>query len=222
MRVLTESQMQHSWQHPTTESMQGEAVFLLPLNPERDAAALYDLSHGTPEKEAIYKFLYYGPFADSTDMKAWMQKEMDGKSDPLVWTVFDTSTRQQIGVVALLSINAMHGRAEIGHVWFSPSVHKTKANTESQYLLLQYLFDVLHYRRVEWKCDTSNHASRTAAARMGFLFEGRFRQHMVVRGKNRDTDWFAMTDKEWSRCKTNFQAWLRNPSAVSLTELNNG
>ncbi|MBW3636020.1 MAG: GNAT family N-acetyltransferase [Armatimonadetes bacterium] len=211
--------MQNSWQYPSIESLQGETVLLLPLDPTRDAVTLYEISHGTPEREVIWKFLPYGPFADSSQMQTWMQEEMTGKPDPIVFTVFDTHTRRQVGSVALMSINAAHGRAEIGHVWFSPEVHKTKVNTESQYLLLKYLFDFLHYRRVEWKCDSLNHASRTAAARMGFLFEGRFRQHMVIRAKNRDTDWFAMTDKEWPRCKANFEAWLRSSGDTSLTEL---
>jgi RimJ/RimL family protein N-acetyltransferase len=170
--MLVESDMQSSWQFPSIESLKGESVFLLPLDPQRDAATLYDISHGTPEREAIWKFLFYGPFADSSHMQTWMQEEMAGKSDPMALTVFDASTRQPVGSVALMSINAAHGRAEIGHVWFSPEVHKTKVNTESQYLLLRYLFDVLRYRRVEWKCDSLNHASRTAAARMGFVFEG--------------------------------------------------
>lgn len=213
--------MQNSWQHPSLESLKGESVFLLPLEPERDAAILYEISHGTPEKEAIWRFLLYGPFADRSQMQTWMQKEMAGKTEPLVWTVFDVSTHRRVGSVAVQAINVAHGRAEIGHVWFGPEVHKTKVNTETQFLLLEYLFDVLDYRRVEWKCDSLNHPSRTAAARMGFLFEGRFRQHMVVRGKNRDTDWFAMTDKEWPRCKANFETWLHSSGDTSLTELNN-
>jgi RimJ/RimL family protein N-acetyltransferase len=87
-------------------------------------------------------------------------------------------------------------------------------------LLLKHLFDRHNYRRVEWKCNALNHASRTTAARMGFIYEGRFRQHMFVRGKNRDTDWFAMTDKEWGRCKANFEKWLYSEEKFSLMELN--
>src|SRR5205085_959510 len=101
---------------------------------------------------------------------------------------FENSSNSQVGIVGLLAIFPNHGRAEIGHVWFSPSVHITKVNTESQFLLLKHLFDHHLYRRVEWKCDTLNHASRTTATRMGFLYVGRFRQHMVIRGRNRDTD----------------------------------
>ena len=122
----------------------------------------------------------------------------------------------------LLNIVPLHGRVEIGHVWFSPDAHKTKINTESQYLLLKHLFDEQRYRRVEWKCDAGNQASRATAARMGFAFEGRFRQHMVLRNRNRDTDWFAMTDKGWPRCKGNFERWVVFRRETPLAELNNG
>ncbi|MEH2178643.1 GNAT family N-acetyltransferase [Nostoc sp.] len=214
--------MQHqTWQPPEFLQLNGQFVTLRPLVTERDIDALYAASHGTPEKEAVWNYLFYGPFDRSSTMKDWMEKNIVSKSDPLTWTVFENSANTQVGIVALLAIVPNHGRAEIGHVWFTPAVHKSKINTESQFLLLQHLFDRHSYRRVEWKCNSLNHASRTTATRMGFIYEGRFRQHMFVRGKNRDTDWFAMTDKEWSRCKSNFEKWLYSHENVSLMELNN-
>ncbi|HEX8834310.1 MAG TPA: GNAT family protein [Abditibacteriaceae bacterium] len=216
------NQTQRSWQPPVPGPMTGDHVVLRPLDPDRDAAALFALSHGTPQNEAIWRFLYYGPFADAESMKKWMQDELIGKPDLMIWTIFRRDTNQPVGTTGLMSITPQHGRAEIGHVWLSPTVQKTKINTESQYLLLRHLFDELLYRRVEWRCDSLNHASRSAAARMGFLFEGRFRQHMFLRGRNRDTEWFAMTDKEWPRCKANFETWLTSHGEVSLTELNSG
>ena len=213
---------QHTWQAPELIQLSGQFVTLLPLIPERDADALYAVSHGDLEKEAVWNYLFYGPFASPTSMKDWMEKDMTGKSDPLTWTVFENSANTQVGIVALLAIVPDHGRAEIGHVWFTPAVHKSKVNTESQFLILKHLFDRHSYRRVQWKCDSLNHASRTTATRMGFIYEGRFRQHMFVRGRNRDTDWFAMTDKEWSRCKGNFEKWLYSHEKVSLMQLNNG
>ncbi|WP_346294129.1 GNAT family protein [Sphaerothrix gracilis] len=188
-----------SWQSPEHIQLNGKFVTLKPLIPERDVGELYSCSHGKPEKEAVWRYLFYGPFKSSSAMQEWMNRKMIGKSDPLVWTVFENLSNTQVGIVGLLTIVPDHGRAEIGHVWFSPTVHKSKVNTESQFLLLQYLLDNHSYRRAEQKCDVLNHASRTTAARMGFLYEGRFRQHMIIRGKNRDTDWFAMTDKEWGR-----------------------
>lgn len=213
---------QHTWQAPELLQLDGQFVTLKPLVPARDVEALYAASHGTPEKEAVWNYLFYGAFDSISEMKKWMERDMVGKPDPLTWTVFENSMNAQVGIVALLAIAPDHGRAEIGHVWFSPAVHKSKVNTESQFLLLQHLFEHHAYRRVEWKCDALNHASRTTAARMGFLFEGRFRQHMIIRGRNRDTDWFAMTDKEWERCKINFEKWLYSGGDLSLMELNNG
>lgn len=213
---------QRNWQPPEYIQIDGQFVTLKPLVPERDVSELYSCSHGSPEKEAVWKYLFYGPFESTSAMQYWMEREMIGKSDPLTWTVFENSSNTQVGIVALLALTPAHGRAEIGHVWFSPAVHKSKVNTESQFLLLQYLFDHHAYRRVEWKCDALNHASRTTAVRMGFLFEGRFRQHMIIHGRNRDTDWFAMTDKEWERCKVNFEKWLYSGERLSLMELNNG
>ncbi|MBN3897707.1 MAG: GNAT family N-acetyltransferase [Nostoc sp. NOS(2021)] len=210
-----------TWQPPEFLQLNGQFVTLKPLIPERDVDTLYAASHGTPEKEAIWNYLFYGPFDSPSTMKDWMEKNIVSKSDPLTWTVFENLTNTQVGILALLAIAPNHGRAEIGHVWFTPSVHKSKINTESQFLLLQHLFDHHSYRRVEWKCNSLNHASRTTATRMGFIYEGRFRQHMFVRGKNRDTDWFAMTDKEWSRCQSNFEKWLYSHDNISLMELNN-
>jgi RimJ/RimL family protein N-acetyltransferase len=215
--------MQHyPWDAPDYIQLNGRFVTLKPLVPERDVEALYAKSHGTPEKEAIWNYMLYGPFESASAMQTWMETDMVGKSDPLPWTVFDNGSQSPVGIVALLAIVPNHGRAEIGHVWFVPAVHKTKVNTESQFLLLQHLFDHHSYRRVQWKCDAMNHASRTTATRMGFLHEGRFRQHMFVRGRNRDTDWFAMTTKEWETCRANFQKWLYSDESLSLMQLNNG
>ncbi|MEH2068248.1 MAG: GNAT family protein [Nostoc sp.] len=210
-----------TWQRPDFFQINGQFVTLSPLIPERDIDVLYAASHGSPEKEAVWNYLFYGPFDSPWTMKDWLETNLADKSDPLTWTVFENSANTQVGIVALLAIAPNHGRAEIGHVWFTPAVHKSKVNTESQFLLLQHLFERHSYRRVEWKCDSLNHTSRTTAARMGFIYEGRFRQHMFVRGKNRDTDWFAMTDKEWPRCKGNFEKWLYSNEKISLMELNN-
>lgn len=214
--------MQHQiWQPPELIQLEGQFVTLKPLVPERDAETLYAASHGTPEKEAVWNYLFYGEFDSPAAMRSWMEQDMVGNPELLTWTVFENSTNTQVGMVALQAIVPKHGRAEIGHVWFTPAVHKSNVNTESQFLLLRHLFDHHAYRRVEWKCDAQNHASRTTATRMGFLYEGRFRQHMLVRGRNRDTDWFAMTTKEWGRCKDNFEKWLYSGETLSLMELNN-
>jgi len=211
-----------TWQPPELIPLVGTYVQLLPLVPERDTPQLYRISHGTPEKESLWTHLPYGPFADVAQMQLFLETELFGKVDPLIWIVVDPISQMAVGSVGLLAIVPDHGRAEIGHVWFTPAVQRTKINTETQFLLLVYLFDQLGYRRVEWKCNSLNHASRTTAARMGFTFEGRFRQHMLLKGLNRDTDWFAMTDKEWPQRKINFEKFLYSSEKLSLTALNNG
>jgi len=214
--------MNTTWTPPSLKELGGQYVTLRPLVPSRDISTLYFLSHGIPEKESVWNYLPYGPFVSQEEMRAYYSENMINGVDPLVWTVFSNESGEQVGTTSFLAVVPAHGRAEIGHVWFTPAAHRTKINTESQYLLLKYLFDELKYRRAEWKCDSLNHPSRTAAARMGFSFEGRFRQHMVLRGKNRDTDWFSMTDKEWPRCRANFEKWLYSGETVSLMALNNG
>lgn len=214
--------MQRTWALPGWMPLAGQFVTLSPLVLERDVAPLYAASHGTLAKETVWTYLPYGAFENASAMQEWLHKEMLEPVDVLPYTVFEHVTETQVGVVALRALVPEYGCVEIGDVWFTPTVQRSKVNTESQYLLLQHVFDTHAYRRVEWKCNTLNHASRTTAARMGFLYEGRFRQHMWVKGQNRDTDWFAMTDKEWSRCKGNFEQWLYVDDKTSLRELNNG
>lgn len=111
-------------------------------------------------------------------------------------------------MVSLLNIVPTHGRAEIGNIWYSPLAQKTKVNTEVAYLFLKTLFRDFHYRRIEWKCDNENTASKRAATRLGFKFEGLFRQHMLVKGKNRDTAWYAIMDTDWPILEEKFEAYL--------------
>lgn len=157
-------------------------------------------------------------------MQAWLSGEMSG-SDPLSFVVWQANPERQtrpVGMLSILAIAPAHGRAEIGHVWMSAEVHRSGVNTQAQFLVLSYLLDELKYRRVEWKCHARNAASRHAAHRMGFVFEGRFRQHMVVKGASRDTDWFSLTDKDWPRARASFEAWLGSGGQASLRELNHG
>jgi RimJ/RimL family protein N-acetyltransferase len=126
-----------------------------------------------------------------------------------------------IGIVSYLNIVPVMRRLELGNIWYTPQVQRTKVNTESIYLMLCETFDRLHYRRAEWKCDALNARSRAAAQRLGFSFEGVFRQHMIVRNRNRDTAWFAMTDEDWPLIKANMERWLYGPEkSLSLRSLN--
>ena len=118
-----------------------------------------------------------------------------------------------------MNIRAGHGVAELGFVWYVAAAQRTKANTEACYLLLRHCFEALGYRRMEWKCDVANEASRRAARRLGFTFEGIFRQHMIVKGENRDTAWFSLLDHEWPRIATAIRRWLYEDDSIPLSTL---
>ena len=126
-------------------------------------------------------------------------------------------------MVSFLNIVSDMRRLELGHIWYSPDYQRSNVNTEAIYLMLCEAFDRLKYRRVEWKCDSLNERSRSAALRLGFKFEGIFRQHMIIKGRNRDTAWFSMLDSEWTAVKKNMEVWLYHNSdqRLSLTTLNN-
>lgn len=135
--------------------------------------------------------------------------------DPLFDAVIDTDPRSDegttgraVGVLSLLRVQPDVGSIEVGHVHYSPSLQRRRAATEAQYLLMAYAFDDLHYRRYEWKCDALNAPSRAAAQRLGFRYEGTFRQASVVKGRNRDTAWYSIIDTEWPGVRTAIRSWL--------------
>ena len=209
-----------SWPRPDVSSLQGRHVSIARLDPLRDIDDLFAVSHEKEEYKALWTYLFQGPFADKAAMLAWLNSIKDSH-DPVFYTVTSASLKRKAGMYSILNIVPDMGRAELGHIWYSPLVQKSKVNSETTYLFLRYLFDELHYRRVEWKCDNMNEPSKAAALRMGFKYEGLFRQHMIVKGKNRDTAWFSIVDSEWAGLKANFEKYLAE-DGVSLTEMNRG
>lgn len=205
---------------PPRADLVGQHVALTPLDPERDGAALHAASHGSADKQAIWTYLPYGPFDSPAVMTEWL-RDSARQQDPLFWTVRALAEGgRPVGVTSLLSIVPAMRRLEIGHIWYTPSVQRTKVTTEATFLLLCQAF-ALGYRRVEWKCNALNARSRAAAERFGFRPEGTFRQHMIVRGRNRDTAWYAMLDGDWPAVKANFERWLyADGPQPSLRELN--
>lgn len=195
-------------------------MVLTPLWPAEDMADLFAASHATAEQAAsLWRYMPCGPFADARAMRAWFEA-WQAQPDVVVFTVNCAQTGRKTGMISIMRITPKHGVAELGFIWYAPAAQRTKVNTETIYLLLCHLFDTLHYRRVEWKCDSLNERSKAAALRLGFAAEGLFRQHMVVKGLNRDTAWFAMTDADWARRKPNFERWLYGGDEVSLAGLN--
>jgi RimJ/RimL family protein N-acetyltransferase len=140
-------------------------------------------------------------------MRGWLEP-LPASEDPLFLVVIDHPTDDPVGIVTLMSVDPAMKHLELGNIWYAPRAQRTRANTESVYLMLREAFDELGNRRVEWKCDALN-ARRAAAERLGFMFEGIFRRHMIVKGRNRDTAWYAMLDHS-GRC-ANFERWLAGP-----------
>jgi RimJ/RimL family protein N-acetyltransferase len=182
-------------------TLHGERVLLRPVDPEADAEPLFEAGR----EPAIWTYLPYGPYASAHEQEAALADQA-ASEDP-VFFVVEVNGRPR-GIVSYLRITPEHGVVEIGHIWFGMSLQRTPAATEAIYLLARHVFDDLGWRRLEWKCNALNAASRRAAERFGFIFEGIFRKHMVVKGQNRDTAWYSIVDDEWPAVRDGFEAWL--------------
>jgi RimJ/RimL family protein N-acetyltransferase len=187
--------------------MQGAYVRLEPVEVAAHGESLYRLSHARPEDAALWTYLPYGPFADQGAFEGWLA-ERARSEDPLFFAVLEAQSGRACGMASYLNIVPAHGSIEIGHIWFAPPLQKTRGATEAIFLLMRHAFDHLGYRRLEWKCNALNEASMRAARRFGFTYEGTFRQHMVVKGRNRDTAWFSLLDREWPAVRAAFERWL--------------
>ncbi|MGP0093764.1 MAG: GNAT family N-acetyltransferase [Xanthobacteraceae bacterium] len=156
--------------------------------------------------DALWTYMHYGPFADRTALAAWVG-ERTRLDDPFSYAVLDPRGRA-LGIVTLMEIRPAMRVIEVGNILYAPTLQRTALATEAQYLLARYVFETLGYRRYEWKCNALNAPSSRAASRLGFAFEGIFRQHMIVKGRSRDTAWYAMLDGEWPSRKLAFERWL--------------
>lgn len=170
------------------------------------APGLFAASTGTGA-EARFAYLFDVPPASSAEMVAWIAKAGAG-ADPLFSAVVDLASGRAAGRQALMRITPEHGVIEIGNILWGPAIARTRVATEALYLAARHVFEDLGYRRFEWKCNNLNEPSKAAARRFGFAYEGLFRQHMWVKGANRDTAWFAMLDSEWPRLRREYDRWL--------------
>ncbi len=187
---------------PGPMALTGRYARLEPLAPCH-ASALHAANR---ESDAIWTWLPYGPFEAEAEYAAWVSR-MAGKPDPLFFAVIDRASGLPGGVASLMRITPEAGSIEVGHICYAPRLQRTRAASEAIHLLAEWVFRE-GWRRFEWKCDALNRASRRAAQRFGFSFEGVFRQATVVKGRNRDTAWFAMTDGDWRCLAPAWQAWL--------------
>jgi len=192
---------------PARESLRGSSVLLRPLDPRRDAEQLYAVSHPPEGDRAIWTYLPAGPYDSVAQMRRALADQA-ASEDPLFFTALLLPDGRPAGAASYLRITPQFGVIEIGHIWFGAPMQRTTAATEAIYLLARHAFDELGYRRLEWKCDALNAASRRAAERFGFTFEGIFRKHMVVKGRNRDTAWYAIVDDDWPAIRSGFERWL--------------
>ena len=188
---------------PSGETLAGQHVLLEPLSAERHAALLYRAYAG---EDHVWDYLPYGPFSSASQYHRWV-RDSEGKADPYFFAVKGLAQEQWVGVASFLRINPEAGSIEVGHINFSPALQRTPAATEAIFLMMQWAFHA-GYRRFEWKCDALNGPSRRAAQRLGLSYEGVFRQATIVKGRNRDTAWFAAIDAEWPALKEAFEAWL--------------
>lgn len=191
---------------PPRTPIAGRYCRVEPIDPSAHAADLH-AANARDAEGRMWTYMAYGPFASMADYKAWMASACLG-DDPLFHAIVDTATGKAVGVASYLRIDPANGVIEVGHIAYPPALQKTIAATEAMFLLMRRAFDELGYRRYEWKCDSLNAPSRAAAERLGFQYEGTFRQAVVYKGRNRDTAWYAITDKDWPGIKAGFEAWL--------------
>ncbi len=203
---------------PEAVMLAGRRVRLLPLDVERDKAALYAVTNGSPitlgarsvgaydADEMVWRFMSSGPFATLEAFERYLHR-LVSQPNALAFCVLDAATGQPVGTASYMNNVPEHLKIEIGAVVYSPIVQRTGANTEATYLMLRHAFD-LGYRRLEWKCNALNERSRHSALRMGFTFEGIQEYHMIIKGRTRDTAWFRILDREWPDVKHHLEGLL--------------
>ena len=190
---------------PERVTRKGRFVTLAPLTLEH-AEALFQYSHG-PGRDEVWTYLFNGPFKDEAEFAADIEVKAKA-ADPLYFVVLDVRDGRPLGYQSLMRIDPANRAIEVGGIMYTPLLQRTAGATEAQYLFAKYVFDDLGYRRYEWKCNDRNAPSKRAALRLGFTFEGVFRQHMIVKSRSRDTAWFSMLDSEWPARRAAFEQWL--------------
>ncbi len=192
---------------PVPVVLEGASVRLEPLEAQWHTEPLWQAIEGHDD---LWTYLGEGPFTEEAAFRKQLEKE-EASKDPLYFAIVDQATDRCVGRCALMRIEPADRVIEVGNVLFSPLLQRTRMATEAMFLLARHIFDDLGYRRYEWKCHSFNEPSRRAAIRLGFTYEGIFRQHKIIKGRNRDTAWYSMLDSEWPARKAEFERWL-NPA----------
>ncbi len=191
---------------PPREPMQGRFCRIEPLVASTHLEALYE-AFAEDREGTLWTYMPAGPFESKVAMGEWMATTCTG-DDPLFYAILDTATDAAVGMASYLRIKPAVGVIEVGHIAYSPKLQRTPLATEAMFLLMQRVFDELGYRRYEWKCDSLNAASRRAAQRLGFCYDGTFRQALVYKGRNRDTAWYSILDGDWPVLREAYRKWL--------------
>lgn len=191
---------------PPRSNNEGTGCRLEPYDPDKHNPDLFE-AFARDSSHANWTYLPYGPFDDFEAFDSWSRSACQD-DDPLFHSVIDLSIGKAIGMASYLRITPAAGVIEVGHIHFSPRLQRTTLSTEAMFLMMKRVFDELGYRRYEWKCDALNAPSCKAAKRLGFSYEGIFRQATMYKNRNRDTAWFAIIDQDWPRIKNAFEQWL--------------
>jgi RimJ/RimL family protein N-acetyltransferase len=191
---------------PPRTAMAGHFCTVEPLEPGHHAAELFE-ANAEDREGRLWTYYNFGPFASLAEYRAWLDNAC---ADPnrLYHAIRDNATGKAVGVAVYQNCQPNFGVIEIGGLVFSPRLQRRPAATEAMYMMMRRVFDELGYRRYEWKCDSLNLPSRAAATRLGFQYEGLFRQAMITRGRNRDTTWFSVIDRDWPALRDAFEGWL--------------
>jgi len=189
---------------PPHRTVEGRYCRVEPLVANQHAMGLYNAN--TTDSGSMWTYLPYGPFEGYGDYREWLDS-VEASSDPLFYAIVENRTDQASGIASYLRIDQKNGAVEVGHIAYAPRLRRTPAATEAMFLMMKEVF-AMGYRRYEWKCDALNAPSRAAAQRLGFSYEGIFRQAVIYKGRNRDTAWYALTDQDWPAVRDAFVQWL--------------
>jgi len=192
---------------PDRTLLKGRSVDLEPQDASKHCEELFEAGHGSEQALRIWDYLAYGPWS-SVDEFTVTLRQQSSSFDPIFYTIRSHATQKACGQASFLDIQAQNGSIEIGHIWFSPELQRTRGGTEALFMMLKYAMDDLGYRRMQWRCNSLNEKSRHAARRLGFRFEGIFYNHLIFKGRNRDTAWYSILDDEWPEVRGKIENWL--------------
>ena len=208
-QMVGESVVGHtSGKLPAIDFLEGRYARIEALSVEKHAKDLLSV-YGPDTPREMWTYLFQEPVADMEELVTLLN-QMLARKDRFFYAILDRETGKALGTFSLMRIDQANRTIEVGAVTFSPALKQTRMGTEAHYLLARYVFEELNYRRYEWKCDALNLPSRKAAERLGFVYEGTFRQAVIYKGRTRDTDWMSMIDKDWPKVKARFEAWLKS------------